>query len=476
VQFVLLTPEQTLKTSLGRKMKGNENLLKHLAELMLFIILAFCLFAVLQYTRGLELFTGSQTILTKPAPKAQSYPEPGTPSYPEPITQAYPIPGYINPTPETATTKPPACKFNSPVPGDQTVNYSLEFGDPQIVLTEKSAMEIVQWLPESDKVLITLDTSPSVHQLIETFDVKTKQTQLFAERDGAYGFPLWLEPLQAVAYSTFVDDHEELWISYGSPQDREQLSSRVYGGSLAANKDLLFFLSPSAGGQPQVWNSELKSTTTVPLDLRSWLYSKYIKPYFSGMVGVGNFQAAYKPDGSLIALNANPWLFFVDTHTQQLCEVELGEFGELPLWAFITRWSPDGMFLAMLTTNATPGALYTFTDLTLLNTKTGELKTIRELAPDIIPGQHHVTDFAWSPDSRHIATIAVTGMKDGFEKYGLFLVNPYSGDVQPIPSSTVSIGGSWAQQIAWSKDGSQLAIVCQNGSETSLCVFPITKK
>jgi WD40 repeat protein len=457
-------------------MNENKNLFKRLFELTLIAALVFGLFEFLQFTRGSGLLNGSRTKSASPTPKGQSYPEPGTASYPEPVTQAYPIPGYINPTLEIATKKPPACKFNSLVSGNQTENYSLEFGDPQIVLTEKSTMEIVQWLPESDKVLITLDTPPQVHQLIETFDVKTKQTQLFAERDGAYGFPVWLEPLQAIAYSTFIDDHEELWISYGSLQDHEQISNRVYGGSLAANKDLLFFLSPSAGGQPQVWNSELKSTATIPFDLRGWLYSKYVKPYFSGMVGVGNFLAAYKPDGSLITLNANPWLFLLDTHTQQICEVELGEFGELPLWAFITGWSPDGRFLAMLTTNTEPGALFHFSDLALLDTATAELKTIKELAPDVIPGQHYVTDFAWSPDSRYIAAIAVTGMKDGVEKKGLFLVNPYTDKAQPIPSSTLSIGGSWTQEIAWSGDGTQLAVVCQNGSETSLCIFPISKK
>jgi WD40 repeat protein len=461
---------------LRKRDEEKKNLLENLLELALFAILAFGLLDVLQYTQGSELLNGNRTESTRLAPKVKSYPEPGTSSYPEPVTQAYPIPGYINSTPEIATTKPPACKFNSPVSGNQTENYSLEFGDPQIFLTEKSTLEIIQWLPESDKVLITLDTSPQVHQLIETFNVKTKQTQLFAESDGAYGFPVWLEPLQAVAYSTFVDDHEELWISYGSPQVHEQISNRVYGGSLAANNDLLFFLSPSAEGKPQIWNSELKSTTTIPLDLRGWLYSKYVKPYFSGMVGVGNFLAAYKPDGSLIALNANPWLFFLDTHTQQICEVGLGEFGELPLWAFMTRWSPDGRFLAMLTTNTEPGALFHFSDLTLLDTAKGELKTIKGLAPDVIPGQHYVTDFAWSPDSRYIAAIAVTGAKDGVEEKGLFLVNPYSGEAQPIPLSRISIGGSWTQEIAWSGDGTQLTVICQVGSETSLCIFPISKK
>jgi dipeptidyl aminopeptidase/acylaminoacyl peptidase len=457
-------------------MNENKNLLKRLFELTLITTLAFGLFEVLQNARGSELLNGNRTKSARPAPKNQSYPEPGISSYPEPVTQAYPIPGYIDPTLEITAKRPPACKFNSPVPGNQVENYSLEFDDPQIVLTEKSTIEIIQWLPESDKVLIILDTSPQVHQLIETFDVKTKQTQLFAERDGAYGFPVWLEPLQAVAYSTSVDDHEELWISYGNHQDHEQLSNRVYGGSLATNKDLLFFLSPSAGGQPQVWNSELKSTTAVPFDLRDWLYSKYVKPYFSGIVGVGNFLAAYKPDGSLIALNANPWLFLVDTHTQQICEVELGESAELPLWAFIIRWSRDGRFLAMLTTNTEPGALFHFSDLTLLDTATGELKTIKELAPGVIPGQHYVTDFAWSPDSRYIAAVAVTGTKDGVEEKGLFLVNPYSGEAQPIPSSRVPIGGSWTQEIAWSRDGSQLAVVCQNSGETSLCIFLISKK
>jgi hypothetical protein len=179
-----------------------------------------------------------------------------------------------------------------------------------------------------------------------------------------------------------------------------------------------------------------------------------------------------------------PWTFLFDMKTNQACEIDLGRFLEgmvkiMPIWALEAKWSPDGPDVALITTGSAPGKasgtgwVIQSTELTIVNVKTGALRTL-QLAPDINPGQHYVTDIDWAPDSRYLAALAVVGIDEmGSEQGGMFIVDATTGEFQRGPSSYDLGGGPWGWQLAWSPDGAQLAVNCPTPEVGRLCIIPV---
>lgn len=130
------------------------------------------------------------------------------------------------------------------------------------------------------------------------------------------------------------------------------------------------------------------------------------------------------------------------------------------------QWSPDGRIrAAILAPGAQAGAPLPASSLQLFDSSTGQVTTW-ENAPRFI------TDLAWAPDSRWLAVLGIAGVGgDGVERAQLFLVDAWSGAAYPAREETFG-GGMWGRQLAWSPDGTWLAVACPTATEGRVCLLP----
>lgn len=474
-----------------RLLKVAGGLLGLLALGVLAIVLAFTF-------RGLQRGTEpASRVFQSPieTPTLPPYPPPVTPMPPgppaTPTPPPYPPPATPTPpgpsaTPTIAPTPVPRCTFAAPpvpaVPGPLLDAHT--FSEPQVVLTHTSAIGIAGWLSDGQRLLITRDIPGTNRQAIETFNIRTGELSVYAERNGSNGKPIWLPALNAVAYSTLVDQHHELWVSRGDPQRVERAVPDVLGLSLATEPDgkhLLYF-SRLTGERPQQLNVETRAVQEMPLDLAQLRYPKYPEPVQS-MLGPSVFKIVWRPDGSQVVFYTIPWTFLFDVTTNQVCEIDLGQtrVEHMPIWALEAKWSPNGRHLALITTGTFPGqasgtgASILYTELTILAMETGSLRALQP-APDINGGQHYVTDMAWAPDSQIIAIRAAVEEKEGVLYEGLYLVEVLTGQNKHMLPQTMFTGGDAGWSLAWSPDGHRLAVNCPTRNEGRLCLIAVTTR
>ncbi len=422
----------------------------------------------------------------KPASQAFQSPieTPTQPPYPPPATPTPPGPPA---TPTVAPTPVPRCTFAarpaSAEPGIPLQAY--HFSEPQVVLTHTGAIGIASWLPDSQQLLITRDIPGTNRNSIDIFNVRTGELSTYAERDGDNGKPVWLQALRAVAYATFAEQHLELWISHGDPQQVERVVPDVWGLSLAVEPDgrHLWYFSRSNVDRPQRLNAETGAIQALPLDLAPLRYPKYPEPW----QGVGRqsiFKMAWQPGGSQVVLYAQPWTFLLDTRTTQVCELDLGQAREegidIPLWALEAQWSPNGCYLAFITTDSTSAPIRRM-ELTILDMETGERRTLSP-GSDIEPGRHYVHDIAWAPNGQQLMLLVPTETIQGRPIQKLYLVDAQTGNSQQVLPDHIFGGGAiegW--QLAWSPNGQTLAVKCPAWLESEptivedrICLMSVT--
>jgi len=343
------------------------------------------------------------------------------------------------------------------------------FSEPQVVLTHTSAIGIAGWLPDGERLLITRDIPGTNRQSIETFNTRTGEIQVYAQREGANGKPVWLLTLGAVAYTTLAEGHPELWISQ-SPQQGERVALDVQGLSLAVEPDgkHLWYFSRANPTRPQRLNVGTGAIRQASLDFASLLYPKPGLEWVMRNRSPG-FRMVWHPEGSKVVLYSQFWTFLLDTRTNQVCELELGEFVpermDIPPWALEAQWSPNGRYLAFITTDNL-NAPFRRTELTILDMGTGEWQTLSP-GPDLEPGQHYVYDIAWASNSQQLITLAQTGTSQGRPIQKLYLIDVLTRDSrQVMPDHAFGGGAIEGWQLAWSPKGQILAIKCPTWLET----------
>ena len=420
-----------------------------------------------------------------PATPTQPPSPPETPTKPSPT-----LAPTLTPLPTkgpVATSTPVAlCTFGPPVPPEPGPSLdAYVFSEPSVVLTHTSGIGIIGWLPDGQRLLITRDIPGTNRQAIETLNIRTAEIQVYGQREGANGKPVWLSGLGGVAYSTLAGQHHELWLSWGDPARAERIASRVEGLSLIADptgQRLLYFPS-LVSGQPRLLDVASRVEQAMPLNVAQWQYPKYPK-LVQSMLTPSAFRIAWHPDGSQLAFYTQPWTFLFDMRTNEVCEIDLGqsEPENMPIWALEAKWSPNGRYLALITTGTFPGqasgtgAAILYTDLTILDMRTGNLRTLQP-APDINGGEHYVTDMSWAPDSHYLAVLGVVRITEtGSEKEGIFIVDVTRGEFQRVLSEHDFGGGSWGWQLAWDPSGSQLAVNCPTPEEGRLCIISVRPK
>jgi len=413
---------------------------------------------------ALALTFGGLPRQAKPASQAFQSPiqTPTQPPYPPPETPTPPGPPA---TPTVPPTPIPRCTFAArPAPAEPAPPLeAYQFSEPRVVLTHTSAIGIAGWLPDGQRLLVTRLIPGQSREYVEVFNTRTGELQRYGERHSLPGKPVWLAAHQAVAFADVAPDKQVvLRISWGEGAAVETPVSGLAASFLGASPDgrQVVFFTQAAPNRPEALDIAQAQRVTLPVTLPP-------TPY----------RISWHPQGDQIAFYNETGFYLADLPSGRICEVDLGfeeseaRYGKR--WAFYAQWSPNGRYLAMLTT---VGNLpVKFSDLTILDTTAGELHSIH---PDqyINPGQYYVTDMAWAPNSQLIAIRAAVEMREGVMYEGLYLVEVASGrDIRMLPEALFT-GGDAGWNLAWSRNGQQMAANCPTANEGRLCMIAVTTR
>jgi Tol biopolymer transport system component len=446
------------------------------------------MFSIAEGLLGLLVLVGLAVVLAMTLDQLREGAQPGFQTFQSPI-ETPTLPPY--PLPETPTVVPmpvPPCLFaGQPVPAEPAPPLeAYRFSEPRVVLTHPSAIGIAGWLPDGQRLLITRLTPDQSGEYIETFNVKTGELQRYGEWQGfsivSNPKPVWLASAQAVAFVDVSHNKQNvLLISRGEGLPLEEVVTGLATPYLAVSSDgrrVVFF---TAQDRPEAFDVAQAQRQTFPftLPLTPWQELSALGQQF----GPELYRAAWHPNGDQIAFYNDTGFYLADLPSGQICELDLGfekseaRYGKR--WAFDVQWSPNGRYLAMLTTVG--DSPVGFSDLTILDTLTGKL---RSMHPEryIEPGRYYVTDLSWAPNSHDMAilvTVKVDEMGASFDE--LYLTDITSGEFRPLVSSW-DFGGPWGGSLSWSYDGLKLAALCPRPSQTTppvaenrLCIIPIDR-
>jgi hypothetical protein len=333
------------------------------------------------------------------------------------------------------------------------------FGPPQVVLTHTSAVGIAGWLPDSERLLITrrLPTD-TIREYVETFNVRTAELHQYGERSSGDVKPVWLDTPHKVALADLSDKQYDLWISdYGNARARQPVFRNVE--------------YPLAGGGNTVVIVPRHQRRLVPVDGAGQAGGPLpidLATYgFAPDNTLTYFRMAWSPAGTRLAIYDIHRLLVVNVQTGQVQEIDLGdrpEYGRI--WAFHARWSPDGRYLALLTTAGDLPAH--FVDLTILDMTT---RTFRRI--DL--GLRYVSEIAWAPNSRHLVIRAVVFQEEGRAREGLYLVDIVTGATRRmLPDMLFGTNGDFTWNLDWAPDGNTIATACPIVGEVRVCLIAVT--
>ena len=429
---------------------------------LLVVLLAGCVAVSTQETATTPLDTLTPAVTQIPPPATYT---------PSPTAALSPTlsPATMMETPASESSIP-LCTFASDA-APEVAGPSLDdyvFSDPRVVLTHTSAIGIVGWLPDGERLLISRRIPQTNRRAIETFNTHTGELCLYAEQKNT-GQAFWLPQSQVVAFVDweYVDKatgktRRDLWISQGTEQVQRLVEGIPLSSTIIEPSGYLILFTEVARSLPETSDAihQFFPVLSMPIDPSQWQYPKYPVEVQPGYV-LQQMSAARRPDGSQIAFYTDPFLFLVDAETDQACEVDLGRVGELPRWASYARWSSDGRYLAMRTTARLPGNLLPFSHLTVLDATNGKL-----YQPDL--DIRYIWDIAWSPNSRHLMALGeIEVTQTGRPIQKLYLVDVLTKQWRPIlPDQSFGGGAGPGSQLAWSSDGHNLAIECPLLDET----------
>lgn len=397
----------------------------------------------------------------------------------------------LPPTPYALGIKPPSCTF--PLAQTTTTESPPEnyiFSEPkEPIPANDESSDIVEWLPDNQRVLLVEQFQGSGQQDIELFNPQTGEIQIYATREAAAGSqPTWVPGLNAIIYAetkfikaTIVNGmrvppyeyERQLWVSRGDPNGTQLLDDAhltgdlMYGFTFAVQpggKEIIY----RAAGDKQLFKKDaaLIAEPSVAFDPSHWDYRASSSPLPL------NFTMAWRPGTSQVFLydwgNAlrMGYTFLLDANTGKICELNLGG------WPFFGRWSSDGRYLAIIR-NRQFGWPARSTDLTVLDTATGLLYT-SGIVPEAEAENNHVSGVAWAPDNHHLLVLDLANLAtcapDCSTAARLYLVDFLSGQVEPLLPSVQFAVNDPGTNLAWSPDGSKVIALCPN-----LCVISVQR-
>ncbi len=407
-----------------------------------------------------------------------------------PINTPTPIPQPIRPGP--TPTKVPLCAplasaADDQPPVEENALDALAFGDPQVILTDTAPIDIAGWMPDGRNLLLVRQLPGQRAQAIESYDISSGRTVRYAEAVTEAGQVFPLTEGRGVGFMDQTRMIEEqpsagvdLKVSHGPGQAQAVVRGVPFRAMAVDPASASLVRYAQAPGGPPTLPPQARQdfrVLTVPIDPYLWRYPTYFPDRIETGYGGDVFQAAVRPDGSMVAFYADPYLFLYDTRTERACEVDLGvaENGQ-PRFTWDARWSPDGRYLAMLTSARFPGELLPFADLTILDLLSGRIETFN-------PSSNcWLTDFSWAPTRRSLALIGDQDFTDQRSRQQIFVVDALTRETNLPRPDQFFWGGAFGQQLRWSPDDRTISVKClqrepdiSGVGEFGLCLIPVTR-
>jgi Tol biopolymer transport system component len=377
--------------------------------------------------------------------------------------------------------QPPACTF--PLAGTTTEESTPEeytFSEPQVVITPEandSHAEIVDWLPDSQRVLLIQNFSDTIKQNIELFDPQTGSIQLYATRNQNFDLSAaWVSGLNAVVYPSMniikddkvnhrVEFTRQMWVSQGDPNNAQLIADNLEESYIAVKPDGSQ-MAYQHNKQLFKRDSSLAALKSVAFDPTKWDHRQ------SSNSSLSPFKTAWRPGTSQIffyshSMGSIGYTFLLDADTGQLCELNFDG------WALFGRWSPNGRYLAIVR-NQEASFPVNSTDLAVLDTDTGDLYTMG-VTPKETEGRYYVNDIAWAPDNHHLLTLGSVQSFPGcspdcHKDTQLYLVDFLSGQVNALIPARQYIANNSGTNLAWSPDGYKVLAFCPK-----LCLISVKR-
>lgn len=365
----------------------------------------------------------------------------------------------ILPTPTGWIIQPPLCQFEGKASTQPEKPLDLDqfvFSEPKVILSDKPAIEIIEWLPDNQHLLLHIRNQPK--QSIEVLDILTGQTEVYADNLQNASQIHWVAAENAVVYIDAKTqefsgvDQYGVWLSRGKGEPPQLLLEDTNQLQTEAGAEQL---------PPEV--AKVLNVYDFPFNPEQWRYEKYPEnPYILQSWMDKKFSSSVSPDGSKAVFYGVPWLYLVDLKTTQPCEIYLGK----NIRATKVAWSPDSRLLAMLTTQTEyPQELWPFSHLVFLNLETGE---VYQPDLDIL----NVWEMAWASNSRYFIAMGETNTsEDSYLKQQLSLVDILRKDSNVMLPDYVFGGAQPGFQSALSFDNQKLSVSCPKLTNKSVHSF-----
>ncbi len=410
---------------------------------------------------GIEFDTNSTTgnsLAQQPYPPIQQLKE-------EQLQASYPGP---NVTPSLATALPtivplPTCDIKPPIEivmsyEEVPSNFPV-FSEPTIVVTNDVGFSIAEWLPDNRRLLIS--QGDGAFGTISTLDVTTGEMVEYAQRRDVSNQPIWLDEAQGVMFVEVTTEGRELRFSNG--QEVTPLASELASVSLAkdtSGERVATLFSSELGALMTVDTiGQIEFVTTIGLN-------EDTKRVPSS--GGDGYHLAWSPDRNWLVQYDGESLYLINTQTQNICSVDLGDYGEAGRGnVFGVHWSPNSRYLSMTIQRQNP-----IPELNILDMENMDLSILSfPLDFETWPPER-IGSPVWSPDSRmillqtgkHDAEIARTQAK-------LLIMNVQTHQYTNVfPDYTFFPG---IGRMVWSSNGSTVAYSCHTATEGNICIMSV---
>lgn len=357
------------------------------------------------------------------------------------------------PTPPSQVTPTPS----------KTSSTEFVFGEPKVVFRSSSAINMIELLPDSDEILLTLRQSGIITETIITLNFISGEQRVFGQRLGDPAKPVWLNEHQLVAFTarTSLEELQHgLWINKaGESQAKQPAMLDIHPAILAYGDQVL--VGAENVNQTRLVDRFGRAVDGNLLDLRALGFD------LGDLHRTTSFIMEKAPSDARIALFDNQKFVIANLDSGETKEVNLGtkntEFATGLRWAMLARWSPNGRYIAMITTISDDLPVH-FTELAVWDSKTGDLHFIGP-SPFLRPEQWNweldfITDIAWAPDSYHLAVMKPVRRDEfGIRYDGIYMVRIDQDDLRSI-LERYEFGGKWGGILRWSSDGASVIAAC----------------
>lgn len=450
-----------------------------------------------------KIFTFLIFVLTACAPAATPAPTATfIPTEAAPIFTQTAIP--VTETTPTISQQPPACTFPlAQTTMTESTPEEYTFSEPRVVLNSNAGIEIVEWLPDSQRVLITRSIRNTPNENIELFNPQSGELLLLAVRRSDMWFrPAWIERLKSVVsdrvivsssfgndgqvISSSIVERHQLWVSHGGPDNAQILEDVQYSPAIVPHERVTSSLVVKPDSSRIVY---LKNTGEQPWQLYSRMVSQDALEAEQQSViqwNYGGERGGLEVSDEMIWRFGTSQIFFYSfaspTNQTLLLDIDTGQVCTLSFggWVYLARWSPNGRYLAIIKSRGPKLPLGESYNLSVLDTATGRLYQIdsTKVGPPEMANccMHLIEEAAWAPDNRHLAIIGTadfSGTGTHVRHDRLYLVDFLSGEVENLFPAFEVTSNYFGSGLAWSADGSKLLTTCPTRQEGRLCIISV---